>query len=188
MLVIVRKGVLLPNGVEVKYDSSTYSVEVSGPKGFLKNLMDRVIITQDSNIVSVSIKSENANSLDSSRLQGLYRAMLSNMVKGVSTGFEKKLELIGVGYKANLITKNILELDLGYSHKVLFCIPNTVSCAVSNDKGKNVIIVFTSCDKCLVGQICAKIKSLRSVEPYKGKGFRYFGEFVKLKLGKKAKK
>ena len=101
---------------------------------------------------------------------------------------KKKLELIGVGYKANLIEKNILELDLGFSHKVLFCLPKEITCVVNSDKGKNVMISVTSCDKCLVGQICAKIKLLKPVEPYKGKGFRYSGEKVKLKLGKKAKK
>lgn len=188
MSLIGRKGILLPDGVGVKYNSSEYTIEVNGPKGLLKNSMHGVVITQNENVVNVSINEKDVESDNFSRLQGLYRSMLSNMVKGVSTGFEKKLELIGVGYKANLITKNILELDLGFSHKVLFCIPNSVSCSVSSDKGKNVIISFTSCDKCLVGHICAKIKSLKPVEPYKGKGFRYFGEVIKLKVGKKTKK
>jgi large subunit ribosomal protein L6 len=110
------------------------------------------------------------------------------MIIGVSSGFEKKLELIGVGYKANMITNNVLELDLGYSHKVLFCIPKELTCKVEAQKGKNIIVILSGSDKFLVGQIASKIRDLRPVEPYKGKGFRYLGEYVRIKAGKTASK
>ena len=141
-------------------------------------------IVKEDIFITVKIKPQKDNCGKEDSFQGLYRTILQNMIIGVTKGFEKKLELIGVGYKAVMNGTNILELDLGYSHKILFVLPKEIVCKVENEKGKNIIVVLNGNEKYLVGQIAAKIKSLRSVEPYKGKGFRYLGETIKLKAGK----
>ena len=119
-----------------------------------------------------------------SAFQGLYRVLLQNMIDGVTKGFEKKLELIGVGYKANMLSQNVLELDLGFSHKILFVLPTGITCTVNMEKGKNITMNVSGNNKCLVGQIASNLRMLRPVEPYKGKGFRYVKEVVIRKAGK----
>ena len=120
-------------------------------------------------------------------MHGLYRSLVSNMVKGVTEGYKKELELVGVGYKA-ANQGNILDLALGYSHNILFEIPKELKVTTAQEKGKNPIITLESTDKQLLGQVCAKIRSLRKPEPYKGKGVKFVGEVLRRKAGKSAGK
>jgi large subunit ribosomal protein L6 len=120
-------------------------------------------------------------------MHGLYRALIANMVQGVSKGYRHQLELVGVGYKANA-QSNVLELSLGYSHNVFLAVPSEVSVKAVQEKGQNPTIILEGIDKQLIGQVAAKIKSLRKVEPYKGKGIRFTGEYVRRKAGKAAAK
>lgn len=120
-------------------------------------------------------------------MHGLYRSLISNMVEGVTNGYMLKLELVGVGYKA-VAADGVLELSLGYSHVTFFQMPQEVAVTATMDKGKNPIITLESNDKQLIGQVAAKLRSLRKVEPYKGKGIRFVGEQVRRKAGKTASK
>jgi large subunit ribosomal protein L6 len=120
-------------------------------------------------------------------MHGLYRSIIANMVKGVTDGFSKKLELVGVGYKATN-TGNVLDLALGYSHNIIFEIPKELSLETLTEKGANPVITLTGSDKQLLGQVAAKIRSLRKPEPYKGKGVKYVGEYIRRKAGKSAGK
>ena len=120
-------------------------------------------------------------------MHGLYRSLISNMVKGVTEGFKKEMELVGVGYKATN-QGNILDLALGYSHNILFEIPKELKLVTAQEKGKNPTIYLESIDKQLIGQVCAKIRSLRKPEPYKGKGVKFVGEVLRRKAGKSAGK
>ena len=118
---------------------------------------------------------------------GLYRSLINNMVVGVNEGYQKQLELVGVGYKASN-QGNILELNVGYSHDIFMAIPEEVKVSTETQKGKNPIVTLESIDKQLIGQVAAKIKSLRKVEPYKGKGIKFVGEHIRRKAGKAAAK
>ena len=120
-------------------------------------------------------------------MHGLYRSLINNMVVGVTEGFTKQLELVGVGYKA-ANTGNILDLSLGYSHNILLEIPKELKVTTIQEKGKNPIITLESSDKQLLGAVCAKIRSLRKPEPYKGKGVKFVGEILRRKAGKSAGK
>ena len=120
-------------------------------------------------------------------MHGLYRALINNMVTGVTQGYTKKLELVGVGYKASN-QGNLLDLALGYSHNIIFDVPKELSVKTEQEKGKNPMIIFESADKQLIGQVCAKIRSLRKPEPYKGKGVKFEGEILRRKAGKAAGK
>ena len=120
-------------------------------------------------------------------MHGLYRALINNMVVGVSSGYQKQLELVGVGYKATMNGKN-LELSLGYSHAILVALPEEIKATTLTEKGKNPIITLESNDKQLIGQVSAKIRELRKIEPYKGKGVRFVGEVVRRKAGKTSAK
>jgi large subunit ribosomal protein L6 len=120
-------------------------------------------------------------------MHGLYRSLINNMVIGVSEGYKESLELIGVGYKAT-VSGNTLELSLGYSHNIFLALPPEVKASAVTEKGKAPLITLESNDKQLIGQVAAKIRSLRKVEPYKGKGVRFVGEVVRRKAGKTASK
>ena len=120
-------------------------------------------------------------------MHGLYRSLISNMVVGVTAGYKVQQELVGVGYKA-ANDGNILDLTLGYSHHIYFEIPKEVSVKTEQEKGKNPIITLESADKQLIGQVAAKIRSLRKPEPYKGKGIKFVGEQLRRKAGKTASK
>jgi large subunit ribosomal protein L6 len=120
-------------------------------------------------------------------LHGLYRSLISNMVKGVTEGYTKKMELVGVGFKA-ANQGNILDLALGYSHNIIFEIPKELKIATSQEKGQNPMITLEGTDKQLLGAVCAKIRSLRKPEPYKGKGVKFAGEVLRRKAGKSAGK
>jgi large subunit ribosomal protein L6 len=117
----------------------------------------------------------------------LYRSLISNLVKGVTDGYQRKLELIGVGFKATN-QGNVLDLTLGYSHNIVFEVPKEIKVATQQEKGQNPLIILDGIDKQLIGQVAAKIRGLRKPEPYKGKGVRYVGEVVRKKAGKAAGK
>ncbi len=179
---IGKSPIKLPKGVTVNVDK-TNTVSVKGPKGELKQQL-----TSD---ISIEVKESELNVLRPSdekqhkALHGLYRSLLNNMVHGVSEGYEVKLELIGVGYKAEA-KGDILELSLGFSHDIFMQMPPEVKVEALTEKRANPIITLKSIDCQLIGHVAAKIRSLRKPEPYKGKGIRYVGEYVRKKAGKTA--
>ena len=174
----------LPAKVEVSV-SSINEVTVKGPKGTLSTLVDRdIIISQNDNTIVVERPTEQKRH---KAMHGLYRSLINNMVVGVSEGYKESLELIGVGYKAAM-SGNTLELSLGYSHNIFLAMPAEVTATAVTEKGKAPLITLESNDKQLIGQVAAKIRSLRKVEPYKGKGVRFVGEVVRRKAGKTASK
>jgi large subunit ribosomal protein L6 len=172
------------NGVEVKIDENL--VTVKGPKGTL---------TQEYDSSAVTIKLEDgtltferaSDHKDHRAKHGLYRALLFNMIKGVSEGWKKQLEFHGVGYRA-VANGQILELVVGFSHPIHFEIPNEVKLTAETQKGKAPVVTLESYDKQLIGHVAAKIRSFRPPEPYKGKGIRYTDEFIRRKAGKSAAK
>jgi large subunit ribosomal protein L6 len=158
---------------------------VKGPKGELKQVIDPDFkITQEDGTVVVHRPTEQKRH---KAMHGLYRALIAGMVEGVSNGYKRELEIIGVGYKATA-QGNVLDLSLGYSHSVILAVPSELKVQAVQEKGQNPMIILEGIDKQLIGQVAAKIKSLRPVEPYKGKGIRYVGEFVRRKAGKAAAK
>jgi large subunit ribosomal protein L6 len=181
---IGKKPVTIPSGVTITVNNDNV-VTVKGPKGELTQLVDRDI--------KVEVKDGHvdvARPTDQIRhraLHGLYRSLISNMVLGVTEGFKKQLELVGVGFKA-ANQGNLLDLALGYSHNIVFEIPKELKVSTSQEKGQNPMIHFESIDKQLIGQVCAKIRSLRKPEPYKGKGVKFAGEVLRRKAGKAAGK
>ncbi len=173
--------ILLPDGVSVIVNKS--SINIKGPKGEITQDFDPDFsIKEKDNILLISRPSEQKRHKS---LHGLYRALINNCVIGVSEGYDLSLELIGVGYKVSL-QGNVLNLSLGYSHSIYFEIPNELNVNVESVKGKPPVIKLSGINKQLVGQIAAKIKSLRPVEPYKGKGIKLVGEHVIRKVGKAA--
>jgi len=175
----------LPDKVEVSVDKSNL-VTVKGPKGTLMQSVDPDIQVQiENNVLTVNRPTEQKRH---KALHGLYRALIANMVKGVSEGYKVDLELVGVGYKSALQGTNALELSLGYSHNLIIGLPPEIKVSTVTEKGKNPIITLEGIDKALIGQVAAKIRSLRKVEPYKGKGIRFVGEQVRRKAGKTASK
>ncbi len=181
---IGRKPVEFPAGVTVAVGSDNV-ITVKGPKGELKQLIDRDIKVEV--IESTVVFNRPTDQIRHRAMHGLYRSLISNMVKGVTEGFKKELELVGVGYKA-ANQGNILDLALGYSHNILFEIPKELKIGTAQEKGKNPVITLESIDKQLLGQVCAKIRSLRKPEPYKGKGVKFVGEVLRRKAGKSAGK
>ena len=172
----------IPAGVDVKITDG--AVTVKGKLGELVQDFDQesVEIIVEENQVIVKRKSE---SKDHTAKHGLYRSLVNNMVIGVSEGYKTTQELVGVGYRASN-QGQLLDLSLGFSHHVYFQIPDEVKVETVSAKGKNPLIVLSSCDKQLLGQVAAKIRSLRKPEPYKGKGIRFQGEEVRRKAGKSA--
>ncbi len=175
---------VVPQGVTIAVGKDNV-VTVKGPKGELKQAIDRDI--------TVEVKDGEvtfSRPTDQGRhraMHGLYRALLANMVKGVTEGFNRKLELVGVGYKA-ANQGNVLDLALGYSHNIIFEVPSELKVATAQEKGQNPTITLEGIDKQLLGQVAAKIRGLRKPEPYKGKGVKYAGEFIRRKAGKAAGK
>ncbi len=181
---IGKKPVDVPTGVTFSVSGDNL-VTVKGPKGELKQAIDR-----DIKVELKDGKIEFTRPTDQIRhraMHGLYRSLINNMVTGVTQGYTKKLELVGVGYKA-ANQGNLLDLALGYSHNIIFEIPKELSVKTEQEKGKNPMIIFESIDKQLIGQVCAKIRSLRKPEPYKGKGVKFEGEILRRKAGKSAGK
>jgi large subunit ribosomal protein L6 len=181
---IGKKPIALPSAVTLSVASDN-EVTVKGPKGTLTQLVDTDIkISIDGSEVVIERPTEQKRH---KAMHGLYRALLNNMVEGVSKGYKQQLEIVGVGYKATA-ANNILELSLGYSHSIFLAVPKEVSVTAVTEKGKNPVVTLEGIDKQLIGQVAAKIKSLRKVEPYKGKGIRMLGEQVRRKAGKTASK
>jgi large subunit ribosomal protein L6 len=181
---IGKLPITLPANVDLSVADNNL-VTVKGPKGTLSTLVDRdITIAREDGTVTVSRPTEQKRH---KALHGLYRSLINNMVVGVSEGFRESLELIGVGYKAT-ITGNTLELSLGYSHNIFLALPAEVKATAVTEKGKAPLITLESNDKQLIGQVAAKIRSLRKVEPYKGKGVRFVNEVVRRKAGKTASK
>ena len=181
---IGKNPVMITKGVNVSMGADNV-ITVKGPKGELKQAIDR-----DIKVEVKDDKVEFVRPTDQIRhkaMHGLYRSLVNNMVQGVTEGYVKKLELVGVGYKASS-QGNLLDLSLGYSHNIVFEIPKELKVATAQEKGKNPIITLESIDKQLIGQVAAKIRSLRKPEPYKGKGVKFEGEVLRRKAGKSAGK
>ncbi len=182
---IGKKVISVPKGVSVAFNAADRQVTVKGPKGELKQTLEPDFNVK---IDGANVEVERPTEQKRHKSQhGLYRALIANMVEGVSKGYRREMELIGVGYKANA-QGNVLELSIGYSHSVFVAVPSELKLQAVQEKGQNPMIILEGIDKQLVGQMAAKIKSLRKVEPYKGKGIRYVGEFVRRKAGKAAAK
>jgi len=181
---IGKLPITLPSNVNITVEQDN-SVTVKGPKGSLSMLVDRDIsIAQEEGVLTVSRPTEQKRH---KAMHGLYRSLINNMIEGVSNGFKKELELVGVGFKAT-IAGSTLELSLGYSHNIFLALPPEVKGTAVTEKGKAPLITLESNDKQLLGQVAAKIRSLRKVEPYKGKGIRFVGEEIRRKAGKTASK
>lgn len=177
-----RKPIEMPKGVKVEVVGQ--QIKVEGPKGKLeRQVRPEIKVVMVDGVLSLSRVEE---SRFSRAYHGMERAFVNNMVLGVSRGFDKELELIGVGYRAD-IQNNMLNLALGHSHAIDFPLPTGVKGSVVKD-GRQIFIKLEGIDKQLVGQVAAQIRSLRSPEPYKGKGVRYKGEIVITKAGKTGKK
>jgi large subunit ribosomal protein L6 len=172
----------LPDGVKVTV-SDTNVVTVNGKLGELNQQIDpSMTIKVEDNTLTIFRSSEEK---DIRSKHGLYRALLANMVKGVTDGYKITQELVGVGYKASA-KEQLLELSLGYSHNFILELPKEIKVETTAERGKNNTIILKSIDKQLIGQVAAKIRSLRKPEPYKGKGIRFLGEEIKKKAGKSA--
>ena len=168
--------ITVPSGVEVKYQNS--HVKVKGPKGELEwNIPEPITLRQENSQLIIERPNDERNVR---ALHGTSRALIANMVHGVSQGFVRKLEINGVGYRAN-VKENILNLELGFSHPINYELPEGVSATVE----KNTEITLTSVDKQVLGQTASEIRKFRPPEPYKGKGVKYAEEFIRRKVGKK---
>jgi len=173
----------IPSGVTVTATSGL--VTVKGAKGELTQTIDPAISVEiKENRVFVSRTSDIK---DHKAKHGLYRSLINNMIEGVTVGYKKVMELVGVGFRATLKGQN-LELSLGYSHGIVFVLPKEIKCTAVSERGKAPIVTFESHDKQLIGAIAAKLRSLRKPEPYKGKGIRFQGEQIRRKAGKTAAK
>ena len=181
---IGKQPVVIPSGVTVNVGGDNM-VTVKGPKGELTQLVDRDITVEvkDGEVTF----GRPTDQIRHRAMHGLYRALIANMVKGVTEGFKKELELVGVGYKASN-QGNVLDLSLGYSHNIIFEVPKELKVSTETLKGQNPKIFIEGTDKQLLGQVAAKIRSLRKPEPYKGKGVKYSDEVVRRKAGKAAGK
>ncbi len=180
---IGKLPIAIPSGVDVKVEKST--VIVKGPKGELTQKIDPDLgIVIENGTLTVTRPTEQKRHKS---LHGLYRSLINNMIIGVSKGFTIKQELVGVGYKVTN-TDQLLDLSLGYSHQIFLEVPKEVKVVTETVKGKNPSITLESADKQLVGQVAAKIRSLRKPEPYKGKGIKFVGEVLRRKAGKSAGK
>ncbi len=181
---IGKLPITIPTGVDVKLADNNV-VAVKGPKGQLEQKVDTdIAIEIDGSTITLKRPTEQKRH---KALHGLYRSLIGNMIKGVSEGYKIEQELVGVGYKA-ASDGQILDLTLGFSHHVYMQIPVEVNIVTRQDKGQNPIITLTSADKQLIGQVAAKIRSLRKPEPYKGKGIKFVGEVLRRKAGKSAGK
>ncbi len=178
---IGKAPIEIPAGVTVQVKDNV--VTVKGPKGELSQEINPAItVEQEDNHLYVKRPNDERQNR---AMHGLYRALIHNMVVGVSEGYKKEMELVGVGYRA---TSNgqVLELSLGFSHAIYIKLPKEVKVEAKTERNKNPLIIIESADKQLLGQVCAKIRSLRKPEPYKGKGIKFVGEVIRRKSGKSA--
>lgn len=178
---IGKAPIEIPSGVKVDIKGNT--VIVKGPKGELTQTVnpELEVKVEDNHIVLTRPSDDREHRAQ----HGLYRALIHNMVVGVSTGYRKEMELVGVGYRA-AATGQVLELSLGFSHAIYIKLPAEVKVEAKTERNKNPLIILESDDKQLLGQVCAKIRSLRKPEPYKGKGIKFVGEVIRRKSGKSA--
>lgn len=178
---IGKAPIEIPAGVTVKIDGN--NVTVKGPKGELSQKInsDIDVKVEDNHIILTRPTDDREHRAQ----HGLYRALIHNMVVGVSTGYRKEMELVGVGYRATS-TGQVLELALGFSHAIFIKLPSEIKVEAKTERNKNPLIILESDDKQLLGQVCAKIRSLRKPEPYKGKGIKFVGEIIRRKSGKSA--
>ena len=173
----------VPAGVTVTIKDNV--VAVKGPKGELEQVVNPDIkVTLENGVITLTRPSDEKNHR---ALHGLYRALIHNMVVGVSEGYKKELELVGVGYRVSN-TGQLLDLSLGYTHNIYMQLPKEVKVETKSERNKNPLIILESADKQLIGQSCAKIRSFRMPEPYKGKGIKFVGEEIRRKSGKSAGK
>ena len=171
----------IPAGVNVTIKDNV--VTVKGPKGQLtQQFHDDITVKVDNSHIVVKRRTDDRIHSDH---HALVRALIHNMVVGVSEGFRKEMELVGVGYRANA-NGQVLELSLGYSHAIYLKLAPEVKVEAKSERNKNPLIILESCDKQLIGQVCAKIRSFRKPEPYKGKGIKFVGEVIRRKSGKSA--
>lgn len=178
---IGKAPIEIPAGVTVTVSGDT--VTVKGPKGTLTQKVNpELTVTVEDGHVKLTRPSDDR---EHRAQHGLFRALIHNMVVGVSEGYRKEMELVGVGYRA-AATGQVLELSLGYSHAIYIKLPPEVKVEAKSERNKNPLIILESDDKQLLGQVCAKIRSLRKPEPYKGKGIKFVGEIIRRKSGKKA--
>ena len=179
---IGKLPITLPSSVTLSVSDNNL-VTVKGPKGeLLQQVHPEMKISLDDGVVSIERPSE---AKEHKSLHGLYRSLLNNMIIGVSEGFRKELELVGVGYRV-VNTGQLLELSLGFTHAIFLELPKEIIVETKMERNKSPLIILESCDKQLLGQVCAKIRSFRAPEPYKGKGVRFVGEQVRRKSGKTA--
>lgn len=178
---IGKLPISIPAGVTVTLKDDV--VTVKGPKGELSQYVNPLIkvAVEDGNIVLTRGSDEKQERA----FHGLYRALIHNMVVGVSEGYKKELELVGVGYRATN-NGNIIDFSLGYTHNIFMQLPPEIKVETKSERNKNPLITLESCDKQLLGQVCAKIRSFRKPEPYKGKGIKFVGEEIRRKSGKSA--
>lgn len=177
---IGKLPISVPAGVTIDVSKGNV-VSVKGPKGELMQQIDTDLsIDIEDGVLSVNRPTDHKRHRS---VHGLYRSLISNMIEGVTNGYTKKLELIGVGYRASN-TGNLLELALGFSHPIMFFVPSDIKLETVTEKGKPPLVVLSGIDKQLIGQVAAKIRGFRKPEPYKGKGVRYQGEEIRRKAGK----
>ncbi len=184
---IGKLPISIPAGVTITHKDNI--VAVKGPKGELSQYVDpsihvsieeeHVVLKENEEVLLDNPKQRHA-------FHGLYRALVYNMVVGVSEGYKKEMELVGVGYRVTCNGNNILEFSLGYTHNIFIQLPPEIKVETKSERNKNPLIILESCDKQLLGQVCAKIRSFRKPEPYKGKGIRFVGEVIRRKSGKSA--
>ena len=179
---IGKLPITLPSSVTLSIDDNNL-VTVKGPKGeLLQQVHPEMKMSVDDGVLSIERPTE---SKEHKSLHGLYRSLINNMIIGVSEGFRKELELVGVGYRVTN-TGQLLDLSLGFTHSIFLELPNEIKVETKMERNKSPLIILESCDKQLLGQVCAKIRSFRTPEPYKGKGVRFVGEQVRRKSGKTA--
>ena len=182
---IGKLSITIPSGVEIKVSDENV-VNVKGPLGELSQQIDPEIeVAIDNGTLNLNRAGETKRHKS---MHGLYRSLVNNMVEGVSKGYEIKLELVGVGYRAEVMPGNILDLVLGFSHHTYLQLPQEVKVEAVSDKRSNPIVTLKSHDKQLIGQVASKIRSFRKPEPYKGKGIKFVGEELRRKAGKAAAK
>ena len=186
---IGKLPISIPEKVEVSVNNDNV-ITVKGPKGELTQKVDPSIeVVIEGGVITLTYaggKTLAEATKQEHAFHGLYRALINNMVIGVSTGFTKELELVGVGYRVNDKPNNAIELLLGYSHAIYMQFPAEVKVTTKSERNKNPLITLESCNKELLGLICAKIRSFRKPEPYKGKGIKFVGEVIRRKSGKSA--
>ena len=184
---IGKLPISIPSGVTVNFDEKTNVVSVKGPKGELSQFVDPSIKMEiaDGQITFNVDENSPVNIKQKQAFHGLYRSLVNNMVVGVSEGYKKVLELVGVGYRVSN-QGNLIEFSLGYTHPIFMELPKEVKVESKSERNQNPILTLESCDKQLLGLVCAKIRSFRKPEPYKGKGILFKGEVIRRKSGKTA--